>query len=291
MSHMVNMTKNVKSLWFISPEGPESYVFSFFDSEGARDVWNFQWDERARTMITTPRTPPPGVEAVSYHVHEADKAYYGLLMATNEEGELLGQLLGHKYRQPAILGEIMLGWWNKPQAPKVAVPDEVQLLEPFVGEWRAVFTRTPSDVSPDGTTWEAKVSAEWVLDGHFVLVNTHAEHYESKTILGYDAKTGTYRSSHFPSVGQIGRYSGHPNDSDNTLSWACETPPPDITRTSSTQFIGNDEMRVHVRDHNEEGELVMELEIELTRAMPKAACLPQPPTDITGRPLVDLATF
>ena len=42
MSHMVNMTDTVKSLWFISPEGPDSFVFRFFDSHGNHDVWDGQ---------------------------------------------------------------------------------------------------------------------------------------------------------------------------------------------------------------------------------------------------------
>lgn len=292
MSHMVNMTDTVKSLWFISPEGPDSFVFRFFDSHGNHDVWNFQWDDEAQTMVTTPRDPIPGIaHAVSYHVHEADRSYYGMLTMTNEAGEKVGHLLGHKFRQPVILGEIMLGWWRQKQISKVPPPVELQELDHLVGEWDAVFTRTPSIASGNGSSWTAKVSAEWVMDGHFLLCEMQAEKYESKTLVGYDANAGTYRCSNFPSIGQIYEYSGRLNEGGSTIEWACENPPPNVTRTSSTQRLGDDKVRVLVRHHNEHDDRVTELEIELTRAESKAADLPRPPVDITGRTRLDLAAF
>jgi len=150
------------------------------------------------------------------------------------------------------------------------LPDELKMLQPLIGEWNAEFIEAQSAVSPGGSTSKGKITAQWILDGHFLLGTTEQGKDRSIWIIGYDSDKKKYRKICFMNGGQIDESLGDWNGEFDTIDWLTHVKRQGDEKLSTTQdYIGvergNGALRANTMVQDADGKLYRSLTIKATR--------------------------
>ncbi|MFV2067690.1 MAG: hypothetical protein ACC645_12000 [Pirellulales bacterium] len=135
----------------------------------------------------------------------------------------------------------------------------------FIGEWDSVFVNRPSVVSPQGGTSRGRTTAQWILDGHFLLGTSEVNNHKSIWVLGYDANEEVYRCIRMTNAGQIDESIGTWDEDTHSFVLKVENERPGIARTSTNHMVGKDTIRTHILAESENGKIHRDLTIRSTR--------------------------
>jgi hypothetical protein len=241
VNHVVDAPeKTTKSLflWTYDPKA-EKYVAWGFQSTGKSSQATGKWEPRNKTLTLAVNDPPANATGTMTEQFLDASRIQGSLTFTGRDGKTLMDMAWTRSRAAGVVGKPTREQWSENGLPIQPVPRELKKLQPFVGEWDTEFIDGSSVVAPGGGTSKGKMTAQWILDGHFLLGTTEHGKERSLWLIGYDSEKKEYRSFRFTSGGQSEKVDGRWNGEFDTIDWVNHVQRPGITTTSSTQdYIG-----------------------------------------------------
>lgn len=267
VNHVVgDPQKMTKALWFqtFDPQ-TERFVMWFFQSTGMIGQSSGKWDQKINSLSFTPTDLPPNATGKHTESFSSDHTITGSYLVTETDGTKLFDMVWIRNRQAGIAGQPTRERWAKLGTPIEPVPADVKKLQPFIGDWDSEVIQRPSVVSPSGNTSKGTMSAQWILDGRFLLGKSEVGNHTSKWVIGYDTYKEAYRFIRFTNTGQIDDSTGQWNEETRSFVWKLVNTPAGITRTSTTRIVGNDAVHAHILSEDSDGQVQLDLTIRSTR--------------------------
>lgn len=257
--------KLTKAIWFstFDPEAKE-YVTWFFQSTGIMGKFTGQWNPATNSFTLTPKEPPPNTKGFYEERFPNKDLIEGKLIYKGDDGQTMFDMVWTRTRQKGLAPNSLREQWAKLGTPIESIPEDVKKLQPYVGEWDSEFIERPSLVSPKGNTMKGTMTAQWILDGRFLLFNSQVGNQESTSVVGYDTNKKAFRYIRFTNTGLIDDSTGQWNETNRSFVWTLVDGPEGITRTSTSR-IGTDDIHHNVLAKHKEGKVHMDLTIKSTR--------------------------
>jgi hypothetical protein len=135
--------------------------------------------------------------------------------------------------------------------PPSASPEQ-QILDKWLGQWRASYKQPRSDWNPEEKTGTATITTRRVVGGQFVQeTSEHSDKTNSMLLLNYDAQRKSYRGWWFNSDGLTSESTGRWDPAAKTMTWTTVGDGP-FTTTVKHRLVTDDkiEWNVTVKDNN-----------------------------------------
>lgn len=267
VNHIIDDPDKVTKSLFLWTYDPKSkkYVAWAFQSTGNIAASTGTWDATNKTFALNSVEPPPNTTGKMTEQFPDANTIQGNLTFIDGGGKTLMDMVWTRRRQPESDGLTTRDAWSKNGTPIEPLPDELQELEPLIGDWDAEFINGPSVRSPQGGTAKGKITAQWILDGRFLLGSTELEKHRSIWLIGYDTNKQAYRNVRFTNSGRVDESLGQWNEETRSLVWKVVNEQPGITRTSTNRFVGKDAMQAHILAEDKDGRVQQDLTIKSTR--------------------------
>lgn len=149
------------------------------------------------------------------------------------------------------------------QAP--VKPDELKVLERFIGKWKFEFISRPAEWTPKEVRMTGTSSNEWLLDGrlqqHKVKFDQGGDGIELWT---FDARRRSFRSWSFDDDGRVSEMSGSWDVKTNTLTRKSEIAQ-GITLVLTTRFVDNQSREIVGVAKDSEGNIYLDFRTKVSR--------------------------
>lgn len=264
-----------KSLWLMTFDPQRNvYPFWMFDSHGLLGgEWELSWDaatSAARGHATD--TPRGWTSHGTNRFPDADTNIVDYWMK-DETGTLLIDSHSEKKRQPAADGPAILEAWSKSE-PAVDRPQELTILDPFLGVWDAVTIARPAEWTPAETRSTSVVTRQWVLNERFLLDSSqHADGQESLSLFGYDPQAREYRTWWFHSEGHRNKSRGAWDASARTFNFQAKLEDGKVSH-STVRLVSADEHEWRIKVTDTAGKIYYDATISTKRRSPTAGAAP-----------------
>ncbi len=237
----------------------------FFQSSGLMGKSTGRWNEESRTFDFTPTDLPPNTSGKHMETFKTKDFIEGDYVIKSNDGRTMFDMEWTRTRQKGLVPNPLRKQWAEIGTPIQPVPDEVNKLEAFLGEWDAEVVNRPSVVSPNGGTSNGTMIGHWILDGRFLYGTAKVGKHESIWIAGYDPNKKAYRYIRMTNAGLIDEALGQWDEEKQAFQWNMVNERPGITRTSTSQIIGKGALNTHVVAKDKAGKVHMDLTIKATR--------------------------
>lgn len=267
VNHVVGEPDKVtKAIWFstFDPEAKE-YVTWFFQSTGIMGRFTGRWNPTTKTFTFTPQEPPQNTTGFFEERFPNKDLIEGKLSYKGTDGQNMFDMVWTRTRQKELAPNPLREQWAKIGTPIEPIPKEVKTLEPFIGEWDSDFTQRPSVVSPNGGNRKGNMTAQWILDGRFLLGTSEVDNFKSLWISGYDTNKNAYRQVRFSNTGEMDESVGQWNDETQTFVWNVVNGRSGLSKSLTGRRIGSDAVHTHILAKDKDGKVHMDLTIKSTR--------------------------
>lgn len=230
-----------------------------FDSQGSTLEMSAQWDP-ATTTMNYQMEPLPGFRGdLAIRFIDKDNRE-STFVVKDQDGKVYLNLKGKMTRDkgvppPAVKGVV---------APPPPKPQELMLLERYLGTWDTETHRRAAEWTPKPSRTTGTVTNAWVLDGRFMqqkgAESDGREHIQMRT---FDPQKKQYRVWHFDSAGFADSLDGQWNETARTMTWQAERN--GITTTNRVHFPDNDTISWHVLARSAKGKVFSDMEGKFKR--------------------------
>lgn len=243
----------------------EQYVSWIFQSSGNGGKSTGRWNPDDAALRFTLAESPQDTTAWFQEAFTDDDTIDGHLVFTGNDSRTMFDMEWTRSRQQGLVPNRLREEWTVIGTPIEPLPEELQKLEPFIGEWDSEFINRPSAVSPNGGTSSGTMTAQWILDGRFLHGRSEVGNHKSVWVIGYDTNRNTYRYVRMTNTGRIYESIGEWNEATRSFSWNLENAPAGVTRTSTNRIVGDGAINAHILVNDEAGRPHMDLSIRSTR--------------------------
>jgi hypothetical protein len=182
---------------------------------------------------------------------------------------LLMDIHSEKKRQPEADGDAILAEWSKSEVAADR-PNELEVLDAFVGTWDAVTVSRPAEWTPKETRMTSVVTRQWILNERFVLdQSVHADGQESLALFGYDPQAREYRTWWFNSEGHRNSSRGRWDSRTRTFSFETKPDQGRVSR-STIRLLAPDKHEWNIKVTDATGKVFYDSTITVTKRMPEA---------------------
>jgi hypothetical protein len=271
LGHEHSQPDGRKSLWLMTHDAQNNtYPFWMFDSTGLLGgEWELKWDAKSSTARGRSTDTPPGWTSGGTNRFTDRETNIVDYWMKDETGALLMDIHSEKKRQPEADGDAILAEWSKSEVAADR-PNELEVLDAFVGTWDAVTVSRPAEWTPKEIRMTSVVTRKWILNKRFLLDNSeHADGQESLALLGYDPQGREYRSWWFNSEGHRNTSRGRWNPGTRTFSFETQPEQGRVSR-STIRLLAPDKHEWNIKVTDATGKVFYDSTITVTKRMPEA---------------------
>jgi hypothetical protein len=240
VNHVVGDPSKVTKSLFLWTYEPVSrkYEAWTFQSTGNVASSTGTWEATNKTFTLTSVEPPPKTSGKFTELFLDANTIEGNLTFLDDGGKTLMDMGWTRKRQAEGAGRGTREQWSKLGMPPQPLPGELKKLQPMIGEWDTEFIESPSAAAPEAGTSKGKTTAQWILDGHFLLGTTQQKNDRSLWIIGYDTAKLDYHQIRFTSTGRIDESRGYWNGEFDTVDWKNHLKRPGYKASITQDYIG-----------------------------------------------------
>lgn len=267
VNHIVGDPEKVTKslfLWTYDPTA-KKYVNWAFQSTGNGGPSTGKWNSTSGTFTLVSGEPPPNTTGKLTEQFLDANTIKGNLTFLGDDGKTLMDMVWTRNRQSEDAGKATREKWKTIGTPIRPLPDEMKKLQPLIGEWDSEFINGPSVVSPQGSASKGRLTAQWILDGRFLLGTSEVGKHRSIWVIGYDPHKKAYRNIRFTNGGEIDESVGQWNEDTRSFEWKFVNERPGITTTSTTRIVGREAIQARILAENKDGKVHRDLTIKSSR--------------------------
>lgn len=146
--------------------------------------------------------------------------------------------------------------------------EELQVLTPLIGEWRAKLVARPSLQDKEGYTAVGQVTGQWLHNRQFIRLETATEsskYRQAFTVLySYDARKKIYRRWLFASNGLATESEGQWDEAKRTMTWKALNLAPNVAG-AITDVVTQDRVETTVLFKTDDGRTLVDATMVATR--------------------------
>ncbi len=113
---------------------------------------------------------------------------------------------------------VLLTAYTTASGPAKEAPGDTALKK-WLGMWNSQIEIRPAAWSVKFQKLSGTVKAEWILNGRYQQISSHAGEYETRELQRYESKSGKYHKWVFSSDGSNSFWSGAWEDESATMTW------------------------------------------------------------------------
>lgn len=255
-----------KSIWFSTYDRRlEKFVTWYFQSSGLMGRSQGDWDPQQHMFYFHDDDPPPGTTNVFTEEFNDSGDIEGRLAFVGSDTRIMFAMEWTRTRARDRETKDLRENWSETGSPIEPLPPEIERFEGNIGKWDVEFTNRPSELSPAGRTSSGTMTAQWILDGRFLMGQTQLGTYSSIWVMGYDTNRKAYRSVRMGSDGAIEESRGEWDDAHKVFKWQIVNGDPGITRTWETQRIDENTIETEILAKRADGTIHQDLTIHARR--------------------------
>lgn len=137
------------------------------------------------------------------------------------------------------------------------------VLTQWLGEWDSSSSFRESAWFPKENTIEGGMENSWTLEGQYLQMLAWNDLNEGRQMLQYDAATDSFLMWSFNSGGQTSFWIGKWNEAERVMHWELQASP--FKGVMEEQFVGDDEIEALIVMHDDNGTLLLKVEVTYTR--------------------------